>query len=277
MGRFFLAIAVIQFVPIFRTIAPAVAILPLVFIVVVTALKDGYEDFNRHQADSRVNQSTVWVLAGGWENPNATKPKSKTFIRGLMPARFSRSSKAKKGGSKYQLNGVQYDGKVEQDNPERPHWKRILWEDLRVGDIIKLEDNDFIPADVLICSTSEEEDVAYVETKNLDGETNLKSRNAAAALIDLRTAPDCVQATPFQINCDRPENDMYRLNANIDRGGERMPVNLSMTLLRGTALKNTAWVIAVVLFTGLDTKIVLNSGDTPSKRSRVERQMDPQV
>ena len=50
-----------------------------------------------------------------------------------------------------------------------------------------------------------------------------------------------------------------------------------MVFLRGTVLRNTRWAIGVVLFTGEDTKIVLNSGATPSKRSRVERQMNPQV
>lgn len=286
MPRFFLAIAIIQFFRVFSTIAPGVAVLPLVFIVVVTGLKDGYEDFKRHQADSRVNQSTVWVLAGGgWTNPNVMKPKSKTFIRGLLGDSFSSSSKRKgrKTTPRYQLHDVQYDDKYERDSTiynekaERPHWRRTLWEDVRVGDFVKLEDGDSIPGDLLICSTSEEEDVAFVETKNLDGETNLKSRHAVPTLVQLQTTTDCVDAPPFRINCDRPDTDMYRLNANVELDGEKTAVDISMSLLRGTVLRNTRWVIGVVLFTGLDTKIVLNSGNTPSKRSRVERQMNPQV
>lgn len=279
---FFLGIAIIQFIPVFKSTSIAVAILPLAFIVAITALKDGYEDYKRHQADSRVNQSTVWVLTGGgWTNPNITKAKRKTFIRGFG---FSGSSSAKqKANGQFPSSDTKYDSKLESDTntypdkSEHPHWKRTLWEDIRVGDIVKLEDNDPLPADVLICSTSEEEDVAYVETKNLDGETNLKSRHAAPSLVHLRTAVDCVQTKSFQINCDRPETDLYRLHANVELDGGRTPVDISMTLLRGTVLKNTHWVIAVVLFTGLDTKIVLNAGNTPSKRSRVEKQMDPQV
>ncbi|KAK2466656.1 hypothetical protein APHAL10511_000914 [Amanita phalloides] len=284
---FFLAIAVIQFFRVFSTIAPGVAILPLAFIVAVTALKDGYEDFKRHQADSRVNQSTAWVLVGGgWTNPNAVKPKSKTFIKGLLGNDLSGSAKKGKKGKKahgYQLNDVQFDDKYEQyagiidDKTARPHWKRVLWEDVRVGDFLKLEDGDFLPADMMICSTSEEEDVAFVETKNLDGETNLKSRHAVPSLVHLRTAADCVNAGSFQINCDRPDTDLYRFNANVERDGEKTAVDSSTTLLRGTVLRNTNWLIGIVLFTGLDTKIVLNSGNTPSKRSRVEREMNPQV
>jgi phospholipid-translocating ATPase len=57
----------------------------------------------------------------------------------------------------------------------------------------------------------------------------------------------------------------------------RVPVNLNTVLLRGTVVRNTDWVIGVVVMTGRDTKIVMNSGITPSKRSKVERQMNPMV
>ena len=59
--------------------------------------------------------------------------------------------------------------------------------------------------------------------------------------------------------------------------GTKSPVDIQMMLLRGTVLRNTQWAIGLVLYTGEDTKIVMNSGDTPSKRSKVERQMNPQV
>lgn len=79
---------------------------------------------------------------------------------------------------------------------------------------------------------------------------------------------------------------MFKYNAAIelhdgqvgkDGGVLRAPVNLNTVLLRGTVLRNTEWVIGVVVFTGIDTKIVMNSGGTPSKRSRVERMMNPMV
>ena len=80
------------------------------------------------------------------------------------------------------------------------------------------------------------------------------------------------------VECDRPDTNLYKLNAAVvTADGQKTAVDTNMVLLRGTVLRNTQWVIGVVLFTGEDTKIVLNSGATPSKRSRVERQMNPQV
>lgn len=170
-----------------------------------------------------------------------------------------------------------YNGVGEESN-ELPCWKQVSWEDLRVGDFVKIMDNEPLPADILICSTSEEENVAFVETKNLDGETNLKSRRAVGPLTELRNAKQCADLQyAFRIQCERPDTDMYRLNANVIVQGSTSSVDLSTTLLRGTVLRNTGWVIGIVLFTGLDTKIVMNSGGTPSKRSKVERQMNPQV
>jgi phospholipid-translocating ATPase len=161
---------------------------------------------------------------------------------------------------------------------DRPHWRKALWEDIRVGDFIKVMDNEPIPADMLICATSEDENVAFVETKNLDGETNLKSRNAAPALTHLNSAAACAdKSNVFRIGCEAPDTNMYKLNAAIEMGDQTSSVDLQMTLLRGTFLRNTKWVIGVVLYTGQDSKIVMNSGGTPSKRGRVERQMNPQV
>ncbi|KAJ7781318.1 phospholipid-translocating ATPase [Mycena metata] len=264
---FFLALAILQFFPKFATVSVGVVILPLIIVLAVSALKDGYEDYIRHTTDRALNNSQTLVLAApDWKNPNAMKKKSRTFVRALVPRRRKRPA------------AVGTSAKDIEQDASLADWDVASWEDVRVGDFIKIRDNDAIPADILICATSEEENVAFVETKNLDGETNLKSRHAVAGLSHLNTAADCATAlNAFSIKADRPDTNMYKLNAAVVMGDETFPVDLSMTLLRGTVLRNTQWVIGVVLYTGLDTKIVMNSGGAPSKRSRVERQMDPQV
>lgn len=285
---FFAAIAILQFFPEFSTISPGLVVIPILIVLSITAIKDGYEDIKRHQSDSHVNHSQARVLAGGdWVNPNLNGRKSRTFVRGIVPRRRPKRKDVEEGAATRQDPDIEYDRADSMQEGEHhifghagentgPHWHKTKWEDIRVGDFVKIMDHEPIPADILICATSEEENVAFVETKNLDGETNLKSRNACVALTDLRTAADCV-CNPFSVDCDRPDTNMYRFNATVSRKEEKFPVDLQTVLLRGTVLRNTDWVIGVVLFTGVDTKIVLNSGGTPSKRSRVERQINPQV
>lgn len=271
----------------------------------MTGIKDAYEDIKRHQSDRVVNHSEVHVLeGGGYVNSNPMAPKSKTFVRALTK-RIGKEKRTKSivhQSTQALTNPVppeapekattppvdrgtpdaEYDDDLASDRsngkPSRAHWQRSTWEDLRVGDFVKIFDHESIPADILICSTSEDENVAFVETKNLDGETNLKSRNAVPALTHLRNATACADAkNVFRVECDRPEVLMHRLVAAVEINGERYPADLQTTLLRGTVLRNTAWVIGIVMYTGLDTKLVLNSGGTPSKRGKVERQMNPMV
>ena len=48
--------------------------------------------------------------------------------------------------------------------------------DVEVGCIVKVTENQFFPCDMMIIASSIPKGIAYVETKNLDGETNLKHK-----------------------------------------------------------------------------------------------------
>jgi P-type E1-E2 ATPase len=58
----------------------------------------------------------------------------------------------------------------------------VAWKDIEVGDVIEIKSDQQIPADVIILRTSEEKGVCYVETKSLDGETNLKMKSTQEVL-----------------------------------------------------------------------------------------------
>lgn len=181
------------------------------------------------------------------------------------------------------------------DSP--PVWRQEKWKNLRVGDIIKLRNNESIPADIVILSTSEPDCVCYIETKNLDGETNLKIRSGFKETGHLQTPAD-IQQFQCRIDTEAPNTNLYNFNgvlhlptketqntmAQFEHESPHLkishtvvPININQMLPRGCLLRNTDWIIGVVVFTGNDTKLIQNSGETPSKRSRIEIQMNPQV
>ncbi|CAE6450639.1 unnamed protein product [Rhizoctonia solani] len=164
-----------------------------------------------------------------------------------------------------------------------PTWERTLWKKLEVGDIVLLRDNDQVPADTIVLATSDADGLAYVETKNLDGETNLKLRKALKATRWISSEEDLAPGRcQFVIDSEPPHAGLYvyngvlryRTRSSSDGPIEDKvePVTINEVLLRGCTLRNTDWVIGLVLFTGADTKIMLNGGATPSKRSKIEKQ-----
>ncbi|GJN93129.1 hypothetical protein Rhopal_006174-T1 [Rhodotorula paludigena] len=177
--------------------------------------------------------------------------------------------------------------------PGTAKWERTLWKKLEVGDVVLLKENDQIPADVVVLATSDPDGVCFVETKNLDGETNLKPRKALKATMGIGNEED-VEHARFWVDSEPPHANLYSYNAVLkwrgkedklgmehpimegrsrDEGVEQQePVTINELLLRGCQLRNTKWCIGLVVFTGADTKIMLNQGETPSKRSKIEKE-----
>ena len=169
--------------------------------------------------------------------------------------------------------------------PGEARFKRDYWKNVRVGDFVRIYNDEEIPADVIILSTSDSDGACYVETKNLDGETNLKVRHALHCGRKVRHAKDCEVAT-FTLESENPHANLYSYSGVIkwmqkdpkdpSKEGTAMqePVSINNLLLRGCTLRNTQWAIGVVAFTGDETKIMMNAGITPSKRSRITRELN---
>lgn len=58
-------------------------------------------------------------------------------------------------------------------------------QDVQVGCIVKVTEDQFFPCDMLLLASSLPKSIAYVETKNLDGETNLKHKQASSTVLSL--------------------------------------------------------------------------------------------
>ncbi|XP_076446469.1 putative phospholipid-transporting ATPase IA isoform X4 [Babylonia areolata] len=219
---FFLFIALIQQIPNVSPTGRYTTAVPLLFILMVSAIKEIIEDFKRHRADDEINNRKVQVHRG--EN-----------------------------------------------------WVWVKWTQVVVGDIVKVTDNHFFPADLILLSSSEPQAMCYVETANLDGETNLKLRQGHSATMDLLTGEE-LSSLHGMVECEMPNRHLYEFVGNIILQGESaVPLGPNQLLLRGSTLRNTGWIFGVVVYTGHQTKLMLNSTTTPLKRSNVEKLTNTQI
>ncbi|XP_027344947.1 phospholipid-transporting ATPase 3-like isoform X2 [Abrus precatorius] len=152
-------------------------------------------------------------------------------------------------------------------------WESIPWKKLQVGDIVKVNQDGFFPADLLFLASTNADGVCYIETANLDGETNLKIRKGLEKTWDYLT-PEKASEFKGEIQCEQPNNSLYTFTGNLIIQKQTLPLSPNQILLRGCSLRNTEYIVGVVIFTGHETKVMMNAMNVPSKRSTLERKLD---
>ncbi|XP_067103348.1 phospholipid-transporting ATPase IA isoform X2 [Osmerus mordax] len=215
-NSFFLFIALLQQIPDVSPTGRWTTLVPLLFILVVAAVKEFIEDLKRHNADSVVNRKECQVLRNG-------------------------------------------------------AWEIVHWEKVAVGEVVKAANGDHLPADLVILSSSEPQGMCYIETSNLDGETNLKIRQGLQITSEIKDI-DSLMRLSGRMECESPNRHLYEFVGNIRLDGHSTSsLGPDQILLRGAQLRNTQWIHGIVVYTGHDTKLMQNSTRPPLKLSNVER------
>ncbi|XP_050059932.1 phospholipid-transporting ATPase ID isoform X1 [Aphis gossypii] len=210
---YFLCLMMLQMISIISSLTPITTSIPLIGVLTISAIKDAYDDYQRHVSDDQVN---------------------------------NRISKTVRNG----------------------HVVNVKWKDVHVGDVILMEDGQFVAADVLLLSTSEPSGLCFIETAELDGETNLKCRQCLAEVADLAH-----EVTDFDgfIRCEAPNNLLNKFHGILQWNGKELILNNDHIILRGCVLRNTEWCYGMVIFAGRDTKLMQNSGKSKFKRTNIDR------
>ncbi|XP_073327919.1 phospholipid-transporting ATPase ID [Pagrus major] len=218
---YFLVLLILQLIPEISSLSWFTTIVPLVLVLLITAVKDATDDYFRYKSDQQVNNRQSQVL-----------------IRGSL--------------------------------------QNEKWMNVRVGDIIKLENNQFVAADILLLCSSEPYGLCYIETAELDGETNLKVRQALTVTSDLG---DITKLMDFdgEVICEPPNNKLDKFTGTLYWRDNKYPLDNDNMLLRGCVLRNTEWCFGIVIFAGLQTKLMQNCGRTTFKRTSIDRLMNTLV
>ncbi|RLN16666.1 hypothetical protein C2845_PM02G14430 [Panicum miliaceum] len=214
---YFLMISILSTTPI-SPVHPVTNVVPLSLVLLVSLIKEAFEDWKRFQNDMSINNAHVDILQG-------------------------------------------------------QRWESTPWKRLQVGDIVRIKQDGYFPADLLFLSSTNPDGVCYIETANLDGETNLKIRKALERTWDFVT-PEKASGFKGEVQCEQPNNSLYTFTGNLIVDKQTIPLSPNQLLLRGCSLRNTEYIVGAVIFTGHETKVMMNSMNVPSKRSTLEKKLD---
>uniref|UniRef100_A0A8C7TXG2 Phospholipid-transporting ATPase n=1 Tax=Oncorhynchus mykiss TaxID=8022 RepID=A0A8C7TXG2_ONCMY len=149
-------------------------------------------------------------------------------------------------------------------------WQTVIWKQMNVevNDVVKL---DSIPLH------SEPQAMCYTETSNLDGETNLKIRQGLTHTAGLQSLEE-LMGLSGRLECEEPNRHLYDFTGTLRLDNQNaVPLGPDQVLLRGAQLRNTQWVVGIIVYTGHDSKLMQNSTKAPLKRSNVERVTNVQI
>ncbi|KAJ5126017.1 hypothetical protein N7526_008194 [Penicillium atrosanguineum] len=146
----------------------------------------------------------------------------------------------------------------------RQDWVEIKWQDIRVGDVIKLGRDEPVPADFALLHANGPNGVAYIETMALDGETNLKNKQPCPPVSKACSTVEDITSNSLEFVVEDPNLDLYKFDGHVTvNAQEKLPLTNNEIVYRGSILRNTDEAIGMVIYTGEECKIRMNANKNP--------------
>ena len=226
---YFLCVSILQMIPGLSTTGTYTTIVPLLFFVTISMAKEGYDDLRRYRLDKAENMTNASVLHA---------PTSEY----LDPDEGNGS-------------GLMMDG------PKQ--WIQTKWKDVQIGDLVKLNRDEAAPADMILLHATGVEGAAFVETMALDGETNLKTKRPPPPFAKIYRVVDDIVRCNAHFVIEDPNLDLYKFDGRVTVGDETLPLTNNEIIYRGSVIRNTPEAIGVIIYTGEECKIRMNSTKNP--------------
>ena len=245
---YFLVVAIMQNIPSWSTTGKFTTLVPLMFFILISMFREGFDDWKRHCHDKEENNKTTHVIrvdelapvllvdAADEPGPGLLGVKNNFLNRALMAQHGMAASVAK-------------------------------WKDVQVGDILKIDNDDWIPADMVLVAVDNSSSEAFVETMALDGETNLKLKSAHPEITRAATSASALRRVASLFTVENPNPDLYSFKGQFALDGQEHSLTNDNIVYRGSVLRNTASVLGLVVFTGEETKIRMNNVKNPRTKA----------
>ncbi|CUM54527.1 uncharacterized protein AC631_02275 [Debaryomyces fabryi] len=266
---YFMVVAIMQMIPTWSTTGQYTTIVPLLIFMSISIAREGYDDWKRHLNDKEENNKRTTVVREDEDLSNFDTHSIATIMTETLPVSnpegnnifLSSSSSA----SDSDLTPLYTNVDLLKKYNLKEHTTR--WKNVKVGDILKIKENEWFPADVILLATSEEIQEAYVETMALDGETNLKSKRPHYELSKIISKVPGLKSARALFTVEDPNTDLYNFEGQFTLNEENFALGPDNIVYRGSILRNTKSVLGIVTFTGEETKIRMNNIKNPRTKA----------
>ncbi|XP_076411697.1 putative phospholipid-transporting ATPase IIB isoform X5 [Peromyscus maniculatus bairdii] len=243
LNLYFLVVSCSQFVPALKIGYLYTYWAPLGFVLAVTIAREAIDEFRRFQRDKEMNSQLYSKLT--------VRVSIYTCI-GLYKVAMVCSMSL----LNFPLKRIKSLGKVQ-----------VKSSDIQVGDLIIVEKNQRIPSDMVFLRTSEKAGSCFIRTDQLDGETDWKLKVAVSCTQRLPALGDLFSISAY-VYAQKPQLDIHSFEGTFTREDSDPPIHESLSI------ENTLWastivasgtVIGVVIYTGKETRSVMNTSNPKNK------------
>ncbi|OPB37212.1 P-type ATPase [Trichoderma guizhouense] len=258
LGNFYLLImGILQVIPGLSTVGRYTTIAPLIGFVAFSMAKEGYDDYRRYQLDKSENRSMTWVLTHGVRE-GRERPRMSGWRNAMRRRRRGNKKRLGADDEDVILQDIEEGALARLD--ETNDWMNIQWQHVQVGDVVRLRRDESVPADIVMLHATGPNGVAYIETMALDGETNLKAKQACPLLAERCGTVEGLRSTQATVVSEDPNLDLYNFVGRVTvDGGETVPLSMNNVIYRGSILRNTTMAIGLVVNSGEECKIRMNA------------------
>ena len=279
---YFVFIAIIQSIPIISPLGAATAIAPIIFVLTVCLIREAIEDLHRAKLDKEQNSDEIevyrdncWkiIKSGDLEMGEIVQVKNE----GIFPADLMLIESNLPDGICYIETGT-LDGEKTLKIKSAPNFtkgKFIKKIDSRLNnklskqndEMLALNENNINNGRTNLIKNTEMPENEDKKRNNVD-ENNENKNKIVYDKVDNLSIEGIIQ-------CDLPNPSLYMLNGKanmrINGIGNEFPLDAKNLLLKGARLKNTDWILGIVIYTGHNCKLMKNAKEPLIKMSKVEK------
>ena len=138
------------------------------------------------------------------------------------------------------------------------------WKEIKVGHIIKIYKNEVVPADIILLESMDIKHQCYLDNSSLNGNFDMfkikkASNDTQAPSMKIMKFVEYVKNIKGILKYEEPNSNMnsFKGRLKLENFPRASDISQENFVLRGSTLKNVRYIYGLVVYTGMETKIMM--------------------